>query len=161
MKLPSASKRSMWRRSVARLRRGEPSLIRDLNRAAILDLIGQEGPIARVEIARRAAVSPAPVTDTASELVSDGLVHEVDQAPSSGGRRPILLGLVRDAAQAVGVKIAADHLAVVRVALDGTLLARKTYPFDAAAPDELEALVKRLAAVVEASKGFPGRLLGI
>jgi predicted NBD/HSP70 family sugar kinase len=146
---------------VARLRRGEPSLIRDLNRAAILGLIGQDGPIARVEISRRLALSPATVTEIASELVSDGLVHEVDQAPSSGGRRPILLGLVRDAAQAVGVKIAADHLAVVRVALDGTLLARKNYTFDAAAPDALEALVKRLAAVVDESAAYPGRLLGV
>jgi predicted NBD/HSP70 family sugar kinase len=146
---------------VARLRRGEPSLIRDLNRAAILGLIGHDGPIARVEICRRLALSPATVTEIASDLVADGLVQEVDQAPSSGGRRPILLGLVRDAAQAVGAKIAADHLAVVRVALDGALLARKTYSFDAAAPDALEVLVKRLAAVTAASAAFPGRLLGV
>ena len=40
---------------MARLRRGSPALIRGLNRAAVLALIGTQGPIARAEIARRLA----------------------------------------------------------------------------------------------------------
>ena len=123
---------------MVRLRRGDSSLIRDLNRAAILGLVGDEGLIARVEIARRLALSAATVTEITRELVSEGLVREVDQAPSSGGRRPILLGLVGRAAQAIGVKIAADHMALVRVALDGTPLERFTESFDATRPEAME-----------------------
>jgi predicted NBD/HSP70 family sugar kinase len=146
---------------VARLRRGNPALIRDLNRAAILGLIGEEGPIARVEIARRLALSPAAVTDITRKLVDEGLVRQVEQGPSSGGRPPILLGLVGAAAQAIGAKIAPDHLALVRVDLNGDVLARRTEPFAAQGADALERLTGRLQrAVAEAGRG-PGRLLGV
>src|SRR6266566_3011538 len=43
------------------MRKASPNLVRDLNRSAILRLIGREGPIARAEIARRLALSPATV----------------------------------------------------------------------------------------------------
>jgi len=146
---------------VARLRRGNASLIKDLNRAAILAVVWEEGLIARVAIARRLALSAAAVTDITRELVDDGLLQEVDQASSSGGRRPILLGLVGRAAQAIGVKIAADHLALVRVALDGTVLARELEPFEATQPDLVERLAQRLTAAVDNTAAYPGRLLGV
>ena len=146
---------------MARLRRGNPALLRDLNRAAILGLIGTDGPIARVEIARRLALGGATVTDITRDLVADGLVHEVDQAPSSGGRPPILLGLVGRAAQAIGVKIALDHLALVRVSLEGDVLERWTEPFDAGSQGSIERLSDRLAAAVEATRPDAGRLLGV
>lgn len=146
---------------MARLRRGDGSLIRDLNRAAILGLVWEQGLIARVEIARRLALSAAAVTDITRELVSDGVLREVEEAPSSGGRRPILLGLVGPAAQAIGVKIASDHLAIVRVALDGAMLMRETELFEASHPDALEHLIGLLASAVEGASAFPGRLLGV
>ena len=146
---------------MARLRRGDGSLIRDLNRAAILGLVWEQGLIARVEIARRLALSAAAVTDITRELVRDGVLREVEEAPSSGGRRPILLGLVGPAAQAIGVKIASDHLAIVRVALDGSLLMRDTEPFEASHPDAIERLTSVLARTVEGAGADPGRLLGV
>ncbi|MBI2776247.1 MAG: ROK family protein [Chloroflexi bacterium] len=146
---------------MARLRRGTPGLIRDLNRAAILGMIGDGGPIARVEIARRLALSAAAVTDITRELVEAGLVQQVEQGPSSGGRPPILLGLVGAAAQAVGVKIAADHLAFVRVDLNGNVLARRTEPFETAGPGALVKLADRLRGAVDEAGRGPGRLLGI
>lgn len=146
---------------VARLRRGNPAFIRDLNRAAILGLIGEDGPIARVEIARRLALSAASVTDITRELLDGGLVRQVDQGPSSGGRPPVLLSLVGAAAQAIGAKIAPDHLALVRVDLNGDVLARRTERFEAQGPNAAEALIARLRrAVAEAGRG-PGRLLGV
>jgi predicted NBD/HSP70 family sugar kinase len=146
---------------VARLRRGSPALIRDLNRAAILGLIGEAGPIARVEIARRLALSPASVTDITRTLVDEGLVEQVDQGPSSGGRPPILLALVASSAQAIGVKIAADHLAFVRVSLDGDVLEGGTEPFAAEQPDALARLATRLRRLVDGAGAGGGRLLGV
>lgn len=146
---------------MARLRSGSGALIRDLNRAAILSLIGQRGPIARVEIARELALSPATVTVLTRDLVQDGLVHEVAAAPSRGGRPAVLLGLVGEAAHALGAKIAADHLAVMRVNLDGEPVSVAERPFDATAPDALERLGEALAAIVAEGDGRAPRLLGI
>jgi predicted NBD/HSP70 family sugar kinase len=122
------------------LRRASASHVRDLNRAAVLRLIGREGPIARHEIARRLELSPATVTAVTKALISHGLVRVVDQAPSRGGRRAILLGLVPSAAHAFGVKIAADHVVGVRVDLDAEVLERFEEPFDAGSANAVERL---------------------
>lgn len=143
---------------MARLRRGSPGLIRDLNRSAVLGLIG-EAPIARVEIARQLHLSQATVTEVTRELVDTGLVEVVHQGPSSGGRPPLLLGIVAGAAQALGVKISADHLDLVRVSLDGEILATDSQPFDPHADGALDAIAGSLAALVPT--GGTAKLLGI
>ena len=143
---------------MARLRRGSPGLIRDLNRSAVLGLIG-EAPIARVEIARQLHLSQATVTEVTRELVDTGLVEVVHQGPSSGGRPPLLLGIVAGAAQALGVKISADHFDLVRVSLDGEILATDSQPFDPRADGALDAIAGSLAVLVP--KGGTAKLLGI
>jgi Mn-dependent DtxR family transcriptional regulator len=50
-------------------RTGATGLTRDLNRAAILRLIGLSGPIARTSIAKRLGLSPATVTSITRELI--------------------------------------------------------------------------------------------
>jgi predicted NBD/HSP70 family sugar kinase len=142
------------------MRKASPNLVRDLNRSAILRLIGREGPIARAEIARRLALSPATVTAVTRRLIGAGLVDVVDQAPSRGGRPAILLGLVGGAAHALGVKVAADHLVGVRVNLDAQVVERFEHPFEAADPDALD----RLAQILHSHSAPPERspvVLGI
>lgn len=127
--------------------RVSPAFVRESNRAAILRVIGQDGPIARHEIARRLRLSPATITAATRALIAAGLVRVVDQAPSSGGRPALLLDLVPSAAHAVGIKVAADHLVSVRVTLRGEVTERFDEPFDASAPDatkNLIAVVRRL-----------------
>ncbi len=146
---------------MARLRRGSPGLIRDLNRAATLAIIGDQGPIARAEITRRLTLSPATVTGVTRDLVAEGLVRVVDQAPSNGGRPALLLGLVGGAAHALGAKIAVDHLAIVRVDLEGEVLDRFERPFDVTDPGALDRLGNLLADAVARSGAGSPRLLGV
>jgi predicted NBD/HSP70 family sugar kinase len=145
---------------VARPRSGSGTLIRELNRSAILAFIWQRGPIARVEIARALALSPATVTVLTRDLVREGVVREVAQAPSTGGRPAILLGLVADAAHALGVKISPHRLTAVRVSLDGEPVQLADRPFDASAPDAVDRLIDELAQLAS-SGGGQSRLLGI
>jgi predicted NBD/HSP70 family sugar kinase len=126
------------------MQKASTHLVRDLNRSAVLRLIGREGPISRADIARRLALSPATVTAVTRRLIEAGLVDVVDQAPSSGGRPAILLGLVGGAAHALGVKVASDHLVGVRVDLDAEVIERFEYPFEAAHPAALERLAQIL-----------------
>jgi predicted NBD/HSP70 family sugar kinase len=144
---------------MARLRRGSPALIRGLNRAAVLALISTQGPIARAEIARRLALSAPTVTEVTRDLVADGLIRVVDQAASNGGRPALLLGMVAEAANALGVKIAPDHLAIVRVNLEGQILARREEPFDALAANAVADLIERLRRSIDDADGT--LLLGI
>ncbi len=146
---------------MTRLRNGSPALSRDLNRTAILSLIAEDGPIARAEIARQLALSPATVTDVTRDLVEAGVVRVVDQVPSSGGRPALLLGLVGEAAHALGAKIAADHIAVVRVTLDGEVIQRLERPFDAFGPEPVERLAESLSEIIASADTDSPPLLGV
>jgi predicted NBD/HSP70 family sugar kinase len=146
---------------LARLRNGSKALIRDLNRSAILALIGSRGPISRVEIARQLSLSGGTVTALTRELVDDGLISELDKEPSSGGRPAIRLALVGGAAHAIGVKIAPDHITAVRVNLDGEPTEVAEQPYHASAPDAVDRLGDLLEALMASWTEGSARLLGI
>lgn len=130
----------------------------DLLAAAILGLLGTQGPNSRADVARALGVSPASVTQLTKDLIARGLVAELDHAPSNGGRPGRLLGLVRSAGGAIGAKVTADHVAVVDVDLDGTVRGSASYPFDPDVPDAIDALGHILGSVVD---DHAGHLLGI
>lgn len=125
-------------------RTGSSGLSRDLNRAAILRVIGASGPIARASIAQHLGLSPATVTTITRELIEARLVRVADRAPSAGGRPALLLELVGSAATAFGVKIAADHLTGVLVDLDAAVIDR----FEAPLELEHEGALERVGAVL-------------
>jgi predicted NBD/HSP70 family sugar kinase len=131
----------------------------DLLPAAILGLLGSRGPSSRADIARLLRVSPAAVTQATKSLIARGLVAELEVEPSRGGRPARLLGLVREAASAIGVKVTADHIATVRVTLDGMVESYSTRQFDPSAPDALDRLGRTLRDVVDAHPR--GTLLGV
>jgi predicted NBD/HSP70 family sugar kinase len=134
--------------------------LRDVNRSAVLRLIGRHGPISRAEIARRAGVSPGTVTTLVRNLVDAGVVRAIEQSAPRTGRPAELVGLVGSAAQAIGVKIASDHLAIVRADLDGTVLASSQLPFDALDGNPFTTIATHLEPHVAEPDGG-GVLLGI
>jgi predicted NBD/HSP70 family sugar kinase len=90
------------------------------------------------------------------------MVQELDEeAPSRGGRRGQLIGLVGTAARAIGVKVAADHVAIVEARLDGSVLASHTLDFDARAPEAAGRLASALYPFVEEQVEIPLLGLGI
>ena len=143
------------------MRTGVPgAALRDVNRSAVLKLIGRHGPISRADIARRAGVSPGTVTALVRNLIDAGIVSSIEQSVPRTGRPAELVGLVGSAAQAIGVKIASDHLAIVRADLDGTVLAESQAPFNAVGGNPFTAIAEQLEAHVAASDN-DGVLLGI
>jgi predicted NBD/HSP70 family sugar kinase len=141
-------------------RTGSAGLSRDLNRIAVLRLIGASGPIARIHIAKKLGLSPATVTSLTRELLDRGVVRVADRAPSRGGRPAVLLELVGSAATALGVKIAPDHLVGVLVDLDAEILERFELKFDATKPGSIERLADVLGSWVESAASH-GPLLGV
>jgi predicted NBD/HSP70 family sugar kinase len=141
-------------------RTGSSGLSRDLNRVAVLRLIGAAGPIARTHIAQRLGLSPATVTSLTRELLERGVVRVADHAPSRGGRPAVLLELVGSAATALGVKVAPDHVVGVLVDLDAQVLGRYELELDAARHDSVDRLVEVLRGwIAEVPPSAP--LLGV
>ena len=68
---------------------GNVDLVKQLNSAAVYRLIDQYGPISRIQIAEQSQLAPASVTKITRQLIERGLIKEVDQQASTGGRRAI------------------------------------------------------------------------
>ncbi len=130
----------------------------DVTRTAVLALIGAQGPVSRADLARGLKVSAALVTQLTRQLIADGLLEELDSVPSQGGRPARLLGLTSSAGNAIGVKVVADHVALVEVRIDGSVVRSSTEVYDAYAPEALDRLSRLVGAFVA---GSASPLLGI
>lgn len=131
----------------------------DLNRSAILAQLGANGPASRADLARVLAVSPALMTQLVKDLIADGLVIELEQAPSNGGRPARMLGLATSSGRAIGVKVVADHVAFVEVGIDGRVLRSASEPFDASSSTYLAELVACIRGFI--ADGTGATLLGV
>lgn len=131
----------------------------DVNRSAILAHLGAHGPASRADLARSLNVSPALMTSLTKDLLNDGLLVELENSPSQGGRPGRMLGLVSTAGRAIGVKVVADHVAFVEVGIDGSVTRSSNETFDASASTMLSDLVVLLRQFI--AGGSSTRLLGI
>jgi N-acetylglucosamine repressor len=86
------------------IRRGDRQLMVDMNRNLVLNVL-RTGAASRADVVRSTGLSPATVSLIVSELIESGLVNEVGEGKSSGGRPPLVLRLDDERNYAVGVKL--------------------------------------------------------
>ena len=103
------------------LRRADPGRPRPLA-DAVLRLIWQKRRISRAEIAGVAGLSRSTVSEIVSEILPLGIVTEVGEGPSRGGRRPIVLEFRDDACVILGVEMGATHVVAALTDLRGRVL---------------------------------------
>lgn len=126
---------------------------------AVLAALGRSGPLSRADLAREIGISPATVTQVVRRLLAQGMIEELSHEPSTGGRPPQLLGVVAGAGCAVGVKVAADHLALVKSRLDGSISDTQTIGFDAVGTEAPARLADALRPILRRPGTEP--LLGL
>lgn len=131
----------------------------DVNRTAVLARLGAQGPASRADLARELTLSPALLTQLTRDLLHDGLIEELEQSASNGGRPARMLGLVSRNLTAIGVKVAPDHVAMVEVGIDGEVVRSETAHFEALSPLATSALVGMVEGFIAAGSGT--RVLGI
>jgi glucokinase-like ROK family protein len=104
-----------------------PSLIdcnvKNINKRISLDLIRfTPGGISRSELARQLGLTRAAVTTIIGDLIDSGLVHEAEDGPATGGRRPIMLELNPRRGYLMGVDLGATHYGLVVTDFAGRVL---------------------------------------
>lgn len=78
---------------------------RAYNASLVLRALYDFGPISRSEVARLSELTRTTVGDVVGELMGDGLVREVGRGPSTGGKAPILLELIGNARNVIGLDL--------------------------------------------------------
>lgn len=139
-----------------------------VNRNLVLNLVKSAGPISRREIADRSGLSPATITNLTSELIAEGLVHEMGSGETSRGRPPVMLRLNTKAGFVAGVKVMRGSVAAVVTDLDAQVLHYETARLDASgdgasmAPDQvLNAVADMVEEVIAASGVNRSEVLGV
>jgi N-acetylglucosamine repressor len=112
------------------------------NRSTILKLIKQNEVISRADIAKQTGLTRSGVGTIVSDLIKLGYVWDIGEGESSGGKKPILVGIRRNSAYAIGVELAdASHIRGVLCNLNGDIVHRKEIPYKNQFPDILEKTV--------------------
>ncbi|HRX84856.1 MAG TPA: ROK family transcriptional regulator [Phycisphaerae bacterium] len=115
---------------------GKPQLNRVVNRRLILDRIRRVGRVSRAQLAELTAIRPPTVSAVIKELIEEGLVEEVGNGQSRGGRAPRLLSLAGKRARAVGFEVSETAIRAGVCDLKGNLIARGSVPYLPCPPQE-------------------------
>ncbi len=122
--------------------------IRDINRQIVLNYIREREPISRAEIARETDLQRSTISAIVEALAAEGLVEEVGEGESTGGRRPTLLRLRTKEAIAIGVAITPTCTTVATSDLAGRIVEQREFLTD---PDPDKTLKEVIALVREFS----------
>ncbi|MCL9773289.1 DNA-binding transcriptional regulator NagC [Vibrio methylphosphonaticus] len=102
---------------------GNVDLVKQLNSAAVYRLIDRQGPISRIQVADVSQLAPASVTKITRQLLERGLIKEVAQQASTGGRRAISLTTEVAPFHSVAVRLGRDYVQLSLYNLGGNELA--------------------------------------
>lgn len=134
------------------MQKATPKRARAHNTRLVLQTIYSNGPISRAEVARVTNLTPPTVSDVVANLISNGFVEEVGLAPSSSGRRAILLKFVDDARQLVGIDLSRRDFRGALADLRGHIGHRVDLPLEKRDGDAALGLVYDLVdALIEAA----------
>jgi predicted NBD/HSP70 family sugar kinase len=137
----------------------------------VLTRILTQGPIPRVEIARRTGLSQAAVTKAVAPLIETGFVTEqgavpVDVDSQLGIGRPVSpLTVVPSSVSVIGVKVTPTSLIGVTTDFTAGILSVRHEKLDDTAPERvierLAELVKALIGSLKSGEALAGPLIGI
>ncbi|MBT0731442.1 DNA-binding transcriptional regulator NagC [Rosenbergiella nectarea] len=125
---------------------GNVDLVKQLNGAAVYGLIDQNGPISRIQVAELSQLAPASVTKITRQLLERGLVKEVEQQASTGGRRAISIVTETRPFHTVAVRLGRKDATVALFDLSSKVLVEQSYPLSA---ETQEGLQQQLFTIIE------------
>ncbi len=98
------------------------------NTQLVFSTVYERGEISRAEIARVTHLTRPTVSDVVVDLMAQGLLEEVGRAPSTGGKRAILLRVNADARCLIGIDLAREDFRGALINLHGEIKHRVSLP---------------------------------
>lgn len=141
---------------------GNVDLVKQINSAAVYRLIDQQGPISRIQVADVSQLAPASVTKITRQLLERGLIKEVAQQESTGGRRAISLTTEVEQFHSIAVRLGRDYIQLSLFDLSGTELISSQSAFHYTRQTELEiGFVQHIEQFIQAQAQHIKQLIAI
>ena len=143
-------------------RTGDQALVRELNRAIMLNLL-RSHPQSRADLAAASGLNKTTVSSLIAELLTAGLVRETGMAASGGGRPGTLLTLNPRAGGMIGVELGVEYLRVVLADFCGASIWHQELAFDPrdGARAAVEVLIGLVGEAVRVVREADGNVLGL
>ncbi len=132
--------------------------------AQVVDALRRQAAISRTDIARATDWSRPKVTAVINRMIVRGLLVEVGEGDSQGGRRPRLLVLNGELGYVIGVDVGATSIDLALADFNARVLARESGPADVLLdePSHLLGEVKRRLLDMVRRQGLrPEQILGL
>jgi len=129
------------------------------NTQLVFSTIYEHGEISRAQIARLTHLTRPTVSDVVADLIQEGLIEEVGRAPSTGGKRAILLRVAEDSRCLIGLDLAREDFRGALINLRGEIKQRIGLPLEGRDGNAALELVYTLVDALTAAAQHP--LLGI
>ncbi|WP_455648023.1 ROK family protein [Lonepinella koalarum] len=97
-------------------------LVKQMNSAVVYKLIDQQAPISRIRISELSQLAPASVTKITRALLARGLIKEVDQQESTGGRRATSIVAEQKAFRTLLIHLGREEIVFAMMDLSAKLL---------------------------------------
>ncbi|MCQ1056588.1 DNA-binding transcriptional regulator NagC [Photobacterium sp. DNB23_23_1] len=108
---------------------GNVDLVKQLNSAAVYRLIDLQGPISRIQVADISQLAPASVTKITRQLLERGLIKEVAQQASTGGRRAISLTTESAPFHSIAIRLGRNYIELTIYDLSGKHIVGTAHSF--------------------------------
>lgn len=95
---------------------------KNIAKSKIMKYMLNQGQTSKVELAKELNLSMPTVLSNVNDLISRGIIVEVGELESTGGRKAKSLGIRKDYRYSIGVSITANHIGMVLVNLGGEVV---------------------------------------
>lgn len=136
-----------------------PARSRDHNRRVVLDLLRQNGPQGRKELAEATQLSSPAVANILDELLAEGLILDLGRRRAGRGQPPLHFALNPEGAHTFGFEIGVNGIVTVVLDLLGNPVTQRRSEPESLAPEDCLRLLQSEIAALRADAA--GQLLGI
>jgi len=135
---------------------GGARLINRLNKIKVVNLIRNNDSISRADVARETGLSAPTVSRIVEDLMAEGLVREIGEGASQGGRRPTMLRFSAHDNFIIGIDLGTTQIYGVLSDFDARIVAeiRRPTPVEEGFPS----VMARTSQIIEELRSFPGVL---
>jgi len=116
---------------------GNVKIVRNINRATILNVIREMHPVSRSAIARITGLTKTTVSSIVLDLLNDNFIYEQISNDSNVGRTPIMLHLMLEENYIGAIDIGPDTSVVAIADLQGTIIKKAFLKTDVKNPGRL------------------------
>ena len=142
---------------------GDQSLMREINRMALVRVIQRVPGLSRAELAKETGLTKSTVSLLVQDLIDEGWLLESDvQATGAIGRRPTPLFLDGHRLAMIGADVSVDSISALTASLTGDVVNGASEQLSSTNPAfVIRRLALMIASLVEQARADDRRLLGI